>query len=84
MTQKLTLRQAKLLVECALSKKGYSAASKIRGLDDDWQLLLNLGYVRKVGKRGMDDFVERFTATEKGTLRLTDPGMLAATEVMEA
>lgn len=86
MTPRLTLRQSKILVECALSKKGYAAnrASFTKEVDDDWQRLMNLGYVRKLPKRGLDDYQERFVATDVGVLRLVDPDAASVAEVMDS
>lgn len=83
MTIRLTLFQVKLLCEAALSKKGYAYQAGSKS-SDDWQLLLDLGYVRKLPLRGMSDYVHRFVATELGALRLTDPAACVALEVMES
>lgn len=82
MTPSLTPVQVKLLTEAMLSRAGYAAAGNRH--DDDWQLLVDLGYVKKTPKRGMSDYVDRFMATELGTLRLTDPDRLLIHEVMES
>lgn len=84
MIEALTLRQVKILVECAMSRKGCVAgrSDSAGRSSDDWQRLLDLGYVRKLQPRGMSDYVERFMATEAGELRLTQPSLLAVAEVM--